>query len=124
MRLVQLISLLALIGAPAEAAAQSVADGQRLFQTRCASCHGIEAGQNRIGPNLAGIVGRKAGSLEGARYSRNLPASGLVWDVETLDAYLANPRQAVPGTTMTVSVPDAGQRGAIIAYLNSLYVAN
>lgn len=98
------------------ALAQS-ADGQRLFQARCGTCHSLEAGANRLGPTLAGVVGRAAGAVEGARYSSALRASGLVWDAETLDRYLANPRQLVPGTTMTVALPNAAQREAIVAYL-------
>lgn len=98
------------------ALAQS-ADGQRLFQARCGTCHSLEAEANRLGPTLAGVVGRAAGAVEGARYSSALRASGLVWDAETLDRYLANPRQLVPGTTMTVALPNAAQREAIVAYL-------
>lgn len=105
---------------PLQAEAQDPGEGERLFRARCASCHSLDAGQNRLGPNLQYIMGRTAGTLEGARYSPSLQASGIVWDEESLDAYLANPRQAVPGTTMTVGVPNAAQRGAIIAYLSSL----
>lgn len=99
--------------------AQDAAEGERLFRTRCGSCHTLEAGQNRVGPSLAGLFGRPAGSLEGARYSPGLKASGITWNEQTLDTYLANPRIAVTGTTMTVSVADAAQRGAIIAYLRA-----
>ena len=92
-------------------------DGERLFRTRCASCHSIDPGQNRIGPSLSGVFGREAGKLDGARYSPALGSSDMVWSVETLDTFLANPRQAVPGTTMTFALRDATQRTAIIAFL-------
>lgn len=117
--------LLALAAHPIPAfAQQNAADGERLFRTQCGACHSVTAGQNRIGPNLAGVFGRKAGSADGARYSSAMKDSSLVWDEKALDTYLANPRQAVPGTTMTIAVRNEGQRSAIIAYLRSLPQAN
>lgn len=101
-------------------AQQSAAEGERVFRTQCAACHSVEAGQNRVGPHLAGVVGRKAGGVEGARYSPALKASAMVWDEETLEAFLANPRETVPGTTMTIGVRNADQRAAVIAYLKTL----
>lgn len=98
-------------------AQDAAADGERLFRTRCASCHSVEPGQNRIGPSLAGVFGREAGKVAGARYSDGLKASGIVWGDETLDRYLDNPRQVVPGSTMVFAMRDAIQRAAIIAYL-------
>jgi cytochrome c len=100
--------------------AQDAAEGQGVFQSRCAACHGVGPGPARIGPNLAGVFGREAGADAGARYSQPLRNSHIVWNAETLDTYLANPRQAVPGTTMTVNLSDAAQRRAVIAYLRSL----
>ena len=94
--------------------------GERLFRTRCASCHSLNTGENRVGPHLSGLVGRSAGSVAGARYSKALSASGFVWDEERLHAYLNNPRQAVPGTTMSVSVRDQAQRSAIFTSLQYL----
>lgn len=99
--------------------AQDAAEGERLFRTRCGTCHTLEVGQNRAGPNLAGLFGRAAGSVEGARYSPAMKSSGITWTEQTLDTYLANPRIAVSGTTMTIAVPDATQRAAIIAYLKA-----
>ena len=66
--------------------------GQQIFNSRCATCHALDAAQKRPGPHLDGIIGRKAGSVEGVRYSRALQDSGIVWDVATLDNFLANPR--------------------------------
>lgn len=94
-------------------------DGERLFLTRCGACHSLEPGQNRAGPHLAELADRPAGTVEGARYSNALRSSGMVWNAGALDAFLANPRQAVPGTTMTVSLANAGQRAAIIEFLLS-----
>ncbi|RWM21449.1 MAG: c-type cytochrome [Mesorhizobium sp.] len=101
---------------PVAASAQQ-ADGERLFRQRCGACHSLEPGQNRAGPHLSGVIGRKAGSVEGARYSAALRESDIVWDGGTLDTFLAAPRQRVPGTSMTVGVPNAAQRAAIIGYL-------
>jgi cytochrome c len=95
------------------------ADGQRLFRQRCATCHNIEPGQNKMGPQLLGIIGRTAGSVEGANYSGAMQSSGITWDRQSLGTFLAAPRQMVPGTRMTVSIPDAAQRAAIIDYLES-----
>lgn len=92
--------------------------GQRAFQ-RCSACH-TATGQAKAGPGLLGIVGRPAGSIEGFRYSPAMKASGLVWDEATLDRFLAAPRTAVPGTTMTVGVPKPEDRQNIIEYLKTL----
>jgi cytochrome c len=94
-----------------------VAEGETLFRARCAACHSLEPGQSRIGPALVGLAGRTAGAVEGARYSSALRDSGLVWNAETLEAFLANPREAVPGTTMAVSLPNAAQRAAVVDFL-------
>jgi cytochrome c len=101
---------------PAAASAQQ-ADGERLFRQRCGACHTMDPSQNRAGPHLSGVIGRTAGSVGGARYSVAMQEAGIVWDVPSLDTFLAAPRQMVPGTSMTVGVPNADQRAAIIAYL-------
>jgi glucose/arabinose dehydrogenase/cytochrome c2 len=92
--------------------------GEAIFRERCGLCHatGSEAGQ---GPGLAGVVGRRAAAGT-FPYSRALQASGLTWDRATLDRFLAEPSRLVPGTTMPIPVPDAAERGAVIAYLAKL----
>ncbi len=95
------------------------AGGERLFHQRCAACHNIEGGQNKMGPRLLGVVGRVAGSVEGANYSDAMRSSGITWDRQSLDKFLAAPRQMIRGTRMTVSIPDAAQRTVIIEYLES-----
>ena len=116
---------LALMGsATVTVSAQDVSPGAQsgghLFGERCALCHAVggAAGGGR-GPNLAGVVGRKAGSTDFS-YSRALRTSGLTWDHDGLDHYLIDPRAAVPGTTMPVRVPDAAERRDLIAYLATL----
>ncbi len=112
------VSALSVMIAPANA--QSPPDGERLYQQRCGSCHSIEPGQNRMGPHLSGVVGRTAGTVEGARYSQDMQRSGIVWDDKTLDTYLDNPRAIVPRTTMMIALRDAAQRSAVIDYLRKL----
>ncbi|RVJ67269.1 c-type cytochrome [Sinorhizobium meliloti] len=110
----------ALLCTGASLAQEPAVTGERLFRSRCASCHSVDTGENRVGPHLIGLFGRAAGSVAGARYSKALSASGFVWDEERLHAYLSNPRQVVPGTTMSVSIRDQVQRAAIITYLQNL----
>lgn len=114
-----ILALMIPIAVPSAANAQDAGTGERLFRQRCAACHALVAGQNRVGPHLSGVIGRKAGSIEGARYSPALKDSQIVWTEEMLESFLANPRQAVAGTSMTVGVPNGDQRQAIIAYLKS-----
>lgn len=101
---------------PFPAAAQD-ADGARLFQQRCATCHSLEAGQNKLGPHLSGVIGRTAGNIEGAAYSDAMRSSGITWDGQSLDTFLTAPGRMVRGTRMTVAIPNATQRAAIIQYL-------
>ncbi len=103
----------------AAAQAQTPA-GDQIFKQRCQMCHSVKAGAPAgIAPNLAGVVGRKAGSTAFA-YSPALKASKIVWTKAILDSYLAAPAKVVPGTRMVVAVSDAGQRGALINYLATL----
>lgn len=111
-------SLLCIV-VPVTGFAQEATDGERLFRQRCAACHALEAGQNKAGPHLDGLIGRKAGSVEGARYSRALQGAQITWDEQALDTFLANPRKAVAGTTMMIGVPNEDQRKSIIAYLKT-----
>jgi cytochrome c len=112
---------IALLSAAAPAAAQDAAAGQRVYN-QCRACHTIEAGgRNGVGPNLHGVFGRKAGSVEGFRYSQNmleLAAGGLTWTEENLDKYLANPKSLVPrGSMAFAGLRDQQQRKDVIAFL-------
>jgi cytochrome c len=116
----RLIALTALgLGLSAGSAALAASPGETLFQQRCAGCHAMGPGPAKLGPPLNGVVGRKAGSVAGYAYSPALKKSGLTWTTANLDKYLAAPTTVVPGTKMTVGVPDAQQRAAIVAYLAS-----
>ena len=93
-------------------------DGARLFRNTCGICHMLEPGKNRIGPSLAGIIGRKAGTVAGFDYSEANKNSNVVWDEAQLDQYLSNPQQFMSGTKMIYpGMKDAEQRKALIAYL-------
>lgn len=103
--------------APSVALGQAASpDGAAVFRQRCAGCHRLTPAAG-VGPSLAGVVGRQAGTRPGYVYSAALKASGLIWRDATLDAYLAAPARAVPGTKMMLGLPDAAQRRAVIRYL-------
>ncbi|MBU1345845.1 MAG: cytochrome c family protein [Alphaproteobacteria bacterium] len=94
--------------------------GQRYFG-QCRTCHAIEAGVNRVGPSLHGVVGRHSGAVEGYNYTQANLNSGHVWDPETLNAYLENPRKYIPGTKMSFAgIDDPQRRADVIAYLSTL----
>lgn len=87
---------------------------------QCTTCHVIDAGINKIGPSLNGIVGRKAGSLTGYTYSAANAAIGITWTKENLFRFLENPQSVVANTKMIFAgIPDAQKRADIIAYLEN-----
>ena len=113
-------TLMLLLGTAANAAGDA-SRGAALFN-RCALCHSSnKGGGNKIGPNLFGVVGRKAGSYPGFSYSTALKKSGITWSPAKLDAWIATPQKLVPGNNMPFAgIPDAGQRADIVAYLTTL----
>jgi cytochrome c len=106
-----------LLAMPAHAEGNS-ARGARVFGA-CAACHALEPDRNMTGPSLAGLWNRKAGSLQSfARYSAALKSANVVWDDATLDAWLADPQQVIPGNQMTFrGIKDAQPRSDLLAYL-------
>lgn len=114
-----LSSVLLVLGAPSPAQAQATPDAKTLFQRRCGTCHSLEPGLNMAGPSLAGLVGRKVATVEGAIYSPAMKAHGGVWTLPRLDEYLVNPQTVVPGTSMTFALPDTTERKTILAYLEA-----
>jgi cytochrome c len=117
------IASLALAAAflPATALAQDAAAGQRVFN-QCRACHTIDrGGRNGVGPNLHGMIGRRAASVEGFRYSnamREKGEQGWTWTEENLHSYLRNPRGVVPGTNMAFAgLRNEQQLNDLVAYL-------
>lgn len=88
----------------------------------CASCHSVTAGgPAKMGPHLAKVIGRKAGSVSGFAYSPALKKSGITWTEAQLDKWLQNPRTLVPGNKMAFAgMADKAKRAQVIAYLKTL----
>ncbi len=110
--------LLVLAAGPGRTA--DVEAGKTAFK-KCALCHTTEAGKNKIGPSLFGVVGRKSAGLDNFSYSEGMKKFDHTWDEETLDTYLADPRATVPGTKMIFpGIKDKTERDDVIAYLETL----
>lgn len=92
--------------------------GEALYQQLCTSCHSPD--RNRYGPLHRGVVGRSAGTVPDYNYSEALASAAMIWNAETLNAWLADPATLVPGTRMRFRVPDNSDRADIIAYLATL----
>jgi cytochrome c len=114
--------LLALAPAAAAAGPADLANGQRLFALRCASCHAVgPSARAGFGPQLNAVFGRRAGGTPDFRYSPEMARSGIVWNERTLSAFLDSPSGLVPGTKMRFwGMSDAKQVGDLLAYLRSL----
>jgi cytochrome c len=95
------------------------ASGQQAFNNACRTCHIVREGDNRLGPNLYKIVGRKAGSLPDYGFSSAMKEAGFVWDEEKLDRFIANPDEVVPGNSMKPygGLSSSEDRKKIIAFL-------
>lgn len=105
----------------AESVSENTAAGQAAFAI-CTGCHNAEKGAaSTAGPNLYGVLGSKAGSVQDYDYSDALKGADFLWDKAKLDAYIADPAATVPGTSMVAgAVDDADARAAIIAYLGAI----
>lgn len=92
--------------------------GKQIYEATCIACHGIDA--SSVGPAHRRVVGRRAGSLPGFDYSSALKTSKLVWTRDSLDRWLTNPEQLIPGQKMWFTLSDATARRDVIAYLATL----
>src|SRR5246127_769309 len=94
---------------------------QQVFNNPCRTCHTIKEGDNRLGPNLYKIVGRKAGSLQNYGYSSAMKGADFVWDKEKLDRFIAKPDEVVPGNNMKPygGLTSAEDRAKVIVFLES-----
>ena len=97
-------------------------DGPTLFKPQCATCHTNNlTDPARQGPSLFGIVGRRAGSVEGFHYSAGFAKADFTWDDARLDAWMINPQAMIPGAVMAYRQAKPEIRAAIIAYLKELH---
>ena len=109
-----------MLALPTVASAQDAEAGKKVF-SKCAPCHAIGPGaKNKVGPELNGLVGRKAGSVEGFNYSAAMKNSGIVWDDASFHEYIADPKKKVPGNKMLFpGVKDETERDDLAAYIES-----
>ncbi len=110
-----LILALSASAAAAAPASGDAAKGEGLFKARCAACHQI--GANAVGPDLKGVVGRKAGTAPGFGYTPALKRLGGLWTPAALEVFLRDPSAKAPGTAMPISVQEPEARADLIAYL-------
>ena len=116
-----IVTIGALFAVASNAGAADAKKGQAAFAV-CQACHTANnGGGNRIGPNLFGVVGRKAASLPGFYYSPALKSANVVWTDDKLKAWVMAPAKVVPGTRMVFAgVPDPNRAADIVAYLDTL----
>jgi cytochrome c len=93
--------------------------GEQAFNNACRTCHTVKQGDNRLGPNLHKVIGRKAGSLPGYNYSGAMKEADFVWDEEKLERFIANPDEVVAGNNMKPygGLASKDERAKIIAFL-------
>ena len=101
---------------------RDVASGQLIFNNACRTCHTIREGDNRLGPNLYKIIGRKAGSVQDYGYSSAMKSAGFVWDEAKLNRFIAKPDEIVPGNNMKPysGLASADDRAKVTSFLQSL----
>ncbi len=110
------LTVLLLFAALAGAArADDPGRGKQLYESRCIGCHSIDA--NRVGPAHRGVFGRKSGAAKDYDYSVAVRDAKIVWDARTLDRWLADPEQLIPGQRMNYAVAEPADRADLIAYL-------
>ncbi len=107
---------------PAGAAAGADANAGKRVYAQCIACHKLDAsGTSGVGPNLKRVLGRRVGSLPGFRFSPAMAASTQVWTERSLDAYLAAPARAIPGSRMPFAgLRNPADRRNVIAYIKSV----
>jgi len=113
-----LLSLALCLAGLGSARAQDAAAGEKVF-AQCRACHQIgETAKNAVGPVLNGVIGRKAGTVEGYSYSPANKNSGITWDEATFSEYIKDPKAKVPGTKMIFAgVKDEQRIKDLLAYL-------
>ncbi|MBB4375346.1 cytochrome c [Bradyrhizobium sp. cir1] len=115
-------ALTSLLSAPSSFAQQPASDAaaQQAFNNACRTCHSVKEGDNRLGPNLNKIIGRKAGALPDYNYSSSMKEAGFAWDQDKLTRFMVKPDEVVSGNKMQpyggISAEEAGK---IVAYLQT-----
>ena len=115
-------TLTLLLSAPSSLAQQPASDdaAQQAFNNSCRTCHSVKEGDNRLGPNLNKIVGRKAGSLPNYNYSPSMKDAGFVWDQDKLTRFMVKPDEVVSGNKMQpYGGISAGEAAKVVAYLQA-----
>ena len=113
------LTFAAALGAGAALAQGDAEAGEKVFK-KCKTCHSFDPGKKKIGPHLKGVVGRKAGAVEGYKYSKAMAAADITWDEANLDKFLTKPKAFVKGTKMSFSgLKKEAQRADLIAYLKA-----
>ena len=126
--IVTLSGMACMLSSPSSLSQELVSQGkeaaseQQVFNNACRTCHTIKEGDNRLGPNLYKVVGRKAGSLPDYNYSSAMKGAGFVWDEEKLEHFIANPDEVVPGHNMKPygGLASTDDRTKVIAFLRSV----
>ena len=124
-RIIIALAVITAFASPSLSQSQRGADaasGQLEFNNACRTCHTVKEGDNRLGPNLYKVLGRKAGSLPNYAYSSAMRDAGFVWDKEKLDQFIAEPDAVVRGNKMKPygGLGSAEIRAKVIAYLESV----
>ena len=94
-------ALALVLGGPARADGDA-AKGEKVY-AKCKTCHEIATDKNKVGPTLQGVIGRKAGTVQGFKYSEAMVNSGVTWDVATIAEYVAKPKEFIAGNKMAFS---------------------
>ena len=122
--LLLLFGAIQVLGATPAIAGGDAVRGKKVFN-KCKACHSIKAGKHKIGPSLAGVIGRKAGTAKGFKRYKGLKGADWAWDEETLDDYLTNPKLFVKSrnkrkSAMMLKLKKKRDRDNVIAYLKTL----
>jgi cytochrome c len=95
--------------------------GFELYQARCSNCHSNEAGKTLFAPTLFGLMGRRAGSVEGFPYTQKITQLGFDWSTESLSRWLSVSSLDSPILRMRhLGVEDPAERDALVAYISTL----
>lgn len=116
--MIRLAMFLAMTATPL-VAQNAETDGELAFNNHCRTCHSMNPGDNRLGPSLHGIIGKRAGTVKGYNFSSAFADSKVIWDEKTLDAYIKAPDSVVPGNEMKPygGLPNPEIRAAIVSYI-------